>query len=43
MNLYTIARKKETGAIIWSEDQKQYIVHKYVQEDKTLKEISLEF
>ena len=43
MNLYTIARKKRTGAIIWSEDQKQYIVHQYVQEEKTLKELSLEF
>lgn len=43
MSLYTIARKPGTGAIIWSEDQKQYIKHKYVDEDKTLAEIAKEF
>lgn len=43
MGLYTIARKPGTGAIIWSEDQKQYIKHKYVDEDKTLAEIAKEF
>jgi len=43
MSLYTIARKPGTGAIIWSEDQKQYIKYKYVDEDKTLAEIAKEF
>lgn len=40
---FTIARKEGTGAIIWSEDQKQYIKNEYVEKDKTLKELAAEF
>lgn len=40
---FTIARKEGTGAIIWSEDQKQYIKNEYVEKDRTLKELSAEF
>ena len=43
MDLYTIARKPGTGAIIWSEDQKQYISTEYVEKDRTLKELAAEF
>ena len=43
MNLFTIARNEKTGAIIWSEDQKQYIKKGYVEEDKTLKELASKF
>lgn len=40
---FTIARKEGTGAIIWSEDQKQYIKNEYVEKDRTLKELAAEF
>lgn len=43
MDLYTIARKQSTGAIIWSEDQKQYIKQEYVDKDRTLKSLASEF
>lgn len=43
MDLYTIARKQGTGAIIWSEDQKQYIKQEYVDKDRTLKSLASEF
>lgn len=43
MNLFIIARNEKTGAIIWSEDQKQYIKKEYVEEDKTLKELATKF
>ena len=43
MNLFTIARNEKTGAIIWSEGQKQYISTEYVEKDKTLKELAEEF
>lgn len=39
---FTIARKN-SGAIVWSEDQMRYIIEQYTIEDKTLKELSLEF
>lgn len=40
---YTIARKKGSGAIIWSEDQKRYIINEYVDKDRTLKDLAQEF
>lgn len=43
MDLFTIARNEKTGAIIWSEDQKQYVSTEYVEKDKTLKELAKEF
>lgn len=43
MNLFTIARKNNSGAIIWSEDQKRYLKTEYCDKDKTLKELSQEF
>lgn len=43
MNLFIIARNEKTGAIIWSEDQKQYIKKEYVEKDKTLKELANQF
>lgn len=40
---YTIARKKGSGAIVWSEDQIRYIIEEYTVKDRTLKELSEEF
>lgn len=40
---YTIARKKGSGAIIWSEDQKRYIISEYTIRDRTLNSLSVEF
>lgn len=40
---YTIARKNGSGAIIWSEDQKRYVISEYVNNDRTLKSLSEEF
>lgn len=40
---YTIARKKGSGAIIWSEDQTRYIVNEYQFNNKTLKSLAEEF
>ena len=40
---YTIARKNGSGAIIWSEDQKRYIISEYTIKDKTLKSLATEF
>ena len=39
---YTIARKN-SGAIVWSQDQMRYIIDNYTINDKTLKELSIEF
>lgn len=40
---YTIARKNNSGAIVWSEDQMRYIINEYTIQDKTLKELAKEF
>lgn len=40
---YTIVRKNGSGAIIWSEGQKRYIISEYVNNDRTLKSLSEEF
>lgn len=40
---YTIARKKDSGAIIWSEDQKRYIISEYIEKDRTLNSLAKEF
>lgn len=42
-DLFTIARKNGSGAIIWSDDQKRYIAYKYQQEDDTIKHLAEEF
>lgn len=39
-DLFTIARKDGSGAIIWSEDQKRFIIHEYQDKDNTLKAIA---
>ena len=40
---YTIARKNNSGAILWSEDQTRYIIEEYTKRDKTLKSLAQEF
>lgn len=40
---FTIARKNNSGAINWSEDQKHYIVSQYVDNNCTLKELAKQF
>lgn len=39
-DLFTIARKDGSGAIIWSEDQKRFIIQEYQEKDNTLKAIA---
>ena len=38
--LFTIARKDGSGAIIWTEAQKRFIIQEYVEKDNTLKNLS---
>ena len=40
---YSIARKNNSGAIAWSEDQSRYIIDEYQNKDRTLKSLSNEF
>lgn len=39
-NLFTITRKDGSGVIIWSEDQKRFIINEYQEKDNTLKAIA---
>ena len=39
-NLFTIARKNDSGAIIWSEDQKRFIIQEYQDNNNTIKALS---
>ena len=42
-NIFTIARKNGSGAINWSEDQQRYIIHDYVKNNNTIKNIAKDF
>ena len=39
-NLFTITRKDGSGVIIWSEDQKRFIINEYQNKNNTLKAIA---
>ena len=40
---FSIARKNNSGAIDWSEDQVHYIIEEYTKKDRTLKSIAQDF
>lgn len=43
MDLFTIARKDGSGAILWSEDQTRFIIHEYQENNNTLNAIAQMF
>lgn len=38
--LFTIARKNDSGAIVWTEAQKRFIIQEYAEKDNTVKNLS---